>query len=128
MSDVLWRLWPGPGFGRMGHLRLILALNHWASPEVPIVLVGDNTGSLQLSLDLNSTKSERLLLRELAWRKAVRRWTFSVAHLPSENNVVADLLSRWSERTSEARILPDALVGAAEVKVAPLASLWSHSP
>ena len=58
----------------------------------------------------------------------MRRWTFSVAHLPSENNVVADLLSRWSERTSEARILPDALVGAAEVKVAPLASLWSHSP
>ena len=61
-------------------------------------------------------------------RKAMRQWIFWVAHLPSENNLVADLLSRWSERNSEARILPDALVGAAEVKVAPLASLWSHPP
>ena len=106
-----------------------MALLCWASPDEPVVLVGDNSGSLQLSLDLNSTKSERLLLRELAWRKAVNRWTFSVAHLPTENNVIADLLSRHHETEPGLRVFPNALADAAFVQVSPLVDMWScNSP
>ena len=88
-------------------------------------MVGDNSGSLQLSLDLNSTKTERTLLRELAWRKAVHRWVFSVAHLPTESNTVADLLSRHHETEPQLRVLPQLLEGAACVPIDPLSSLWS---
>ena len=102
-----------------------MALNKWATPDQPVTMVGDNSGSLQLSLDLNSTKTERSLLRELAWRKAVHHWVFCVAHLPTENNTIADLLSRHHETDPDLRVIPQLLDGAACVPVDPLGSLWS---
>ena len=32
--------------------------------------------------------------REIAWRKVVRRWQYSLSHLPAEQNDEADALSR----------------------------------
>ena len=32
--------------------------------------------------------------RELAWRRIVRRWQYSLEHLPAESNAEADALSR----------------------------------
>ena len=102
-----------------------MALDKWASPDQPVTLVGDNSGSLQLSLDLNSTKTERSLLRELAWRKAVHHWVFCVAHLPTENHTAADLLSRHHEADPALPVVPQLLEGAAGVPVDSLESLWS---
>ena len=103
---------------------LILALCRWAPLYDGLVLCGDNTGSLTLSMDLASTKQERCLLRELAWRKAQGGWIYEVAHIPSESNTVADYLSRLEELTPDERIMPSCLEGAAQVSSPKLCKLW----
>ena len=103
---------------------LILALCRWAPLYEGLVLCGDNTGSLTLSMDLASTKQERSLLRELAWRKAQGGWLYEVAHIPSESNTVADFLSRLEELAPEQRVMPSCLEGAAQVSSPKLSKLW----
>ena len=58
------------------------------------MLVGDNTGSLQNSLDLKGKGALLAVSRELAWRKARYNWKFDVAHIPTEHNKIPDILSR----------------------------------
>ena len=84
---------------------------------------GDNTASLQLALSGKAKRELGHIARELFVRKSREDWQFSVAHLPSEHNVVADALSRMAEpgRTSTP---PVELEGAAEVHIPQPASLW----
>ena len=90
-----------------------------------LVISSDNSGSLQLSVDMASTKQERALLRELAWRKAMGEWVFDVCHIPSENNTVADLLSMFFETPEGQHIKPEIMKGAAVVRVPKLRELWT---
>ena len=65
------------------------------------MLVGDNTGSLQNSLDLKGKGALLAVSRELAWRKARYLWQYDVGHLPTEHNKLPDILSRISAPNPE---------------------------
>ena len=77
-------------------LTLVLSLMTWGDHFVTeaVAILGDNTGSQSNALALKGRGPLLQLARELAWRKAQRRWCFDVGHLPSEHNVEADALSR----------------------------------
>ena len=73
-----------------------LALSVWGPSFVQesLALLCDNTGSLQQALDLKGSGPYLAIARELAVRKARGRWAFTPGHLPAEQNVLADALSR----------------------------------
>ena len=75
---------------------LLLSLLVWGNRFVSdsVMVVGDNTGALDNALSLKGKGELIAISRELSWRQAKRGWLFSVGHLPSEFNVVADALSR----------------------------------
>ena len=56
---------------------------------------GDNLGALSDALKLSSTAAAMNTIgREIAWRRVVRQWQYSLTHLPAEQNDEADALSR----------------------------------
>ena len=59
-----------------------------------MAVLTDNTAALQNALKLSGFKQMQPIAREIAWRKAKLRWSFEVGHLPSEQNDLADALSR----------------------------------
>ena len=99
-------------------LNIALAMDMWADEftQRSLTLLGDSTAALQDFLDMKGNTSMLPIAREVAWRRQVRRWQFQVAHLPKEQNVLADALSRMSQPgTSSA--LPPELAGASRVHV-----------
>ena len=78
---------------------LFLALLAWSDlfSKQTVAILGDNTGALQLALSLKGRGRLLAISREIAWRRARRRWQFEVGHLPSEHNSVADALSRAND-------------------------------
>ena len=55
---------------------------------------GDNLGALNDALSLNSTAvGMNSIARQIAWRRIVRRWQYSVKHLPAQANDEADACS-----------------------------------
>ena len=78
---------------------------------------GDNLGALNDALSFNSTAAGMTsIARELGWRKIVRRWQYSLEHLPAEANDEADALSR--QKAFPPRAFPSEALGAG-VCVAP---------
>ena len=75
---------------------LLLALVTWGDRfvEESVLVVGDNTAALSNALSLKGKGELLAVARELSWRQARRMWQFTVGHLPSEHNLVADALSR----------------------------------
>ena len=68
-------------------------------------IMGDNLGALDDALSLNSTSpGMNSVAREIAWRRIVRRWQYSVKHLPAEFKDEADALSRL--QAVPPRVLP----------------------
>ena len=80
--------------------------------------LGDNLASLNLALSGKAKGKLNSLARELALRIAREDLQFSVGHLPAEQNIMADALSRLSQPGAKAT-MPSALVGAAEVTLGP---------
>jgi len=80
----------------------LLVLVQWADMFHPFAMpiLGDNTGALQAGLELKGRGVLLAIAREISWRKARRRWTFQVGHLPSEHNTVSDALSRVADPSS----------------------------
>ena len=76
------------------YLALFISLLLWARPREPIAIIGDNTGALQLAIDLNGENGLLAISREVAWRRARHGWTYGAGHLPTEANSLADALSR----------------------------------
>ena len=106
-------------------LTLALCLLHWASLFEDLLVCGDNTASLSMAMSLKCKGVEVAIARELAWRRARFGWTYAVAHLPAEANVLADTLSRVADPNRPKLVSqPSALLGAAEVKVS-VDALWS---
>ena len=63
--------------------------------ETGALIKGDNLGALNEALKLKSTATSlNIISREVAWRKIVQRWSYSLEHLPAELNDEADRLSR----------------------------------
>ena len=77
-------------------LALLMVLHAWGSrfTESSLLLLGDNTGSLNDALKLSGKGWLMHIAREISWRKVRGKWAFELAHLPSEHNTVADILSR----------------------------------
>ena len=85
---------------------------------------GDNIASLQLALSGKAKGAMGALARELFLRRVRSDWTYSVAHLPSEHNYVADYVSRLRQPSAPTGPLPE-LSGAAEVQVPELSTIWT---
>ena len=106
-------------------LTLALCLLRWCPLFEDLLLCGDNTASLNMAISLRCSGVEAAIGREIAWRQARFRWSYAVAHLPAEANVLADRLSRLRDPNLPPLVVPPpALEGAAEVKVS-VDALWS---
>ena len=75
---------------------LLIGLEVWCGRFLTetLAVLGDNTGSLQDALQLKGRGPLLSLSRELSWRQARHGWKFTVGHVPSEHNDLADALSR----------------------------------
>ena len=105
-------------------LRLLLALRRYEEVRPGLTYFGDNVASLQMALKGKAKGWEGALARELFVLKARHNWKFAVAHLPSESNVLADGLSRISQ-PGRSSSLPPEVLGAAEVPVPHLSTIWT---
>ena len=76
---------------------LLLSLIIWGEHAVDCVLMihGDNVAALH-ALSLKGKGDMNAVAREISWRKARFFWEFDVHHIPSEQNHIADALSRLS--------------------------------
>ena len=89
-----------------------------------LAFLGDNTAALQLAISDRAQGEMGALARELFLWRTRCDWKYSVGHLPSEHNTIADALSRLHE-PGHACQFPEALTGCAEVQPITLANLWS---
>ena len=137
--SILWTEWDAPHLGVapgdpkhqtfFEFLTLLLALMVWGNSfvETSVAVLGDNVGSLSAALSLKGRGNLLAVARELSWRRARHRWSFEVAHLPSEHNVVADSLSR----VADPKGVPwpsVALGGALAVRCPKVAEIWKALP
>ena len=105
-------------------LCVALSLVTW-SPQFTqqtLTVLCDNKSSLQAALDLKGKHCMLAIARELAWRKARYQWSFAVAHLPKEQNTVADALSRL--QAPDAAPLPKEVSQAVWRDPTTVASFW----
>ena len=88
-----------------------------------ILLVGDNLGSLQNTLDMKGQGPLLAIAREVAWRKVRLGWSYDAAHIPSEHNTAPDALSR--QYAPEPPPWPTEILGNASRKLTPtIGLLW----
>ena len=110
-------------------LTLLLALLVWGDwfVDESLAVLGDNVGALTSALSLSGRGSLLAVARELSWRRARRRWSYEVAHLPSEHNVVADALSRVADPSGVP--WPALALSQAQMKNCPrVADVWKAVP
>ena len=106
---------------------LALLVRGDAFVDFSIAIFGDNIGALSAALSLKGRGSLLAVARELSWRQARRRWSFEVAHLPSEHNNVADALSRVADPAGKS--WPGWALGVAHAKKCPKTSdVWQATP
>ena len=108
---------------------LLLCLLTWSDWFVhsSVAILGDNIGALNLALSLKGRGHLLAISREIAWRRARRKWLFEVGHLPSENNTIADALSRVNDPTGVP--WPSEALGGADFSKPPrLADVWMARP
>ena len=106
-------------------LTLALCLVRWCPIKDNVLFCGDNTASLNLALSMKGTGTNGAIASEIAWRAARYRWSYAVAHLPSEANKVAYRMSRLCDPSLPPLVaLPSALENAAEISVS-VDELWS---
>ena len=105
-------------------LALFICLELWGSAFVQTALqvVGDNTGALEAALQLKGAGPMLAIARELAWRKARRRWQYSVGHLATAANRLPDALSRLHDPMPAT--FPRALKSARRVPCPAVQGLW----
>ena len=110
-------------------LTLLLSLMIWGDTFVSfsVAILGDNVGALSAALSLKGRGALLAVARELSWRQARRKWSFEVAHLPSEHNNVADALSRVADPTGKA--WPGWALGVATARKCPrISEIWQAAP
>ena len=107
---------------------LLAALVTWARPDMPLAMIGDNKGSLQLALSMRGRGAMAAVCREIAWRRIRGRWLFDVGHLPTESNKTADLLSRLSSDASAHVTVPADLTHACRIAPPAIDTLWHTAP
>ena len=106
---------------------LLLVLLIWGDQyqDTSLAVLGDNTASLQVALTMKSSASLRLVARELALHQSLKCWHFTVGHIPTELNLIADALSRL--RGSQPSVVLPCLRNARQISVPPLSAFWQTS-
>ena len=92
------------------YLTLFLVLQTWAAAarEHGIAILGDNIAALQSAISLRGRGTLNDLSREISWRRVRFAWQYAVGHVPSEDNSIADALSRTAAPPgSERRARPE---------------------
>lgn len=109
---------------------LLLCLVTWGNrfTDYSLAVLGDNTGSLQNALALKGRGALLAIAREVSWRQARHQWSFTVGHLPSEVNTVADALSRVADPSGKTGWPKLALAGAEVVSPPRLFDIWRAAP
>ena len=105
-------------------LYIVLLLYATKFRDRGLAIVGDNVASLQSAISLKGRRDLSKITREIAWRRVRYGWRFAVGHIPSENNNIADCLSRLSAPGSEKRSLPAVLRHVRQVQVPDLQRVW----
>ena len=95
--------------------------------EEGIHLLGDNLAALNGAISLRGRSTLANITKEMAWRKVRFGWRFAADNLPSENNLLADALSRLSAPGAERKEMPDELRHASARTLPDLASVWACS-
>ena len=88
-----------------------------------LAVVTDNTAALQQTLDLKGRGPMLEVALELSWRKARARLQFTPDHLPTEQNKLADALSRLSAPGNA--VIPKELAKAVEREAPDPAKFWT---
>ena len=110
------------------YLTALLALLTWGGYAATehILLVGDNTASLQDALDFKGKGCLLAVARELALNTAQNFWRFSVGHLAAEYNGVPDALSRLEAPLQAKKKFPTLELANAVKRTAPAwGDVWS---
>ena len=105
-------------------LALGLALCTWGDSftRTSVALLNDNTAALQAALQLKGKGPMLQVAREIAWRKAKRGWSYEVGHVPTEQNGLADALSRQCGPSPQP--LPEALKRVERCEGTAVAGFW----
>jgi len=109
-------------------LALLLCLVAWAAEHraAGLALLGDNVAALSAALNLKGRKGLTKINREISWRKCHGSWRYAAGHLPSEQNVWADALSRtMAPEGSDHKQIPEALLQTPRREPPVLDDLWS---
>ena len=85
--------------------------------------MGDNAGALEAALQLKGAGPMLAIAREMAWRRARRRWSYRVGHIGAEDNNVPDTPSRLRDPTAS-KFPHQALRGAQRVPCPSVRGLW----
>ena len=104
------------------YLTAAIATCRWATSKRCLALLGDNTASLECTLQLKGSGPMLAIARELAWRKGRRGLLVAAGHLPKGANQVADALSRLE--APDAAPFPAELASATRIELPPLALFW----
>ena len=91
-----------------------------------LIILGDNIGALENALNLKGKRALSRISREIAWRRARRGWRYVCGHLPAEQNVTADCLSRLSVPGPNAKTFPPEVQGARRVIVPKVSDLCTR--
>ena len=107
------------------YLALYISLSLFAAAHIGtgIVLLGDNFSSLSLALHVKGQRGLGIISREISWRRIRQGWRYACGHLPSEQNEVADALSR--QNCPDKKALPPDLASATLVSAPSVAALWT---
>jgi hypothetical protein len=101
-----------------------LALCQWSKSftTTALAVLNDNVGALQAALDMTGRRTMLAVAREIAWRKAKNMWAYEVAHIPTEQNKLADSLSRLHAPDAEG--LPQELSQARRCEEMSVRDFW----
>ena len=107
-------------------LALLCCLVLWGDSfqHESLQLVGDNTAALTAAIQLKGSGPMLAIARELAWRKARKRWAFKVGHIATEANKIPDRLSRMHD-PCPASFPGGALAKARQVACPSVQHLWA---
>ena len=105
-------------------LTVALALCQWSRSftTTALAILNDNVSALQSALDMKGKGPLVMVAREIAWRRANYGWAYEVAHLPSEQNALADDLSRL--HAPDKASLPAQLSRARACDAVPVTDFW----
>ena len=105
-------------------LFIVLATHGHVHRSTGLALLGDNLASLNLALNLKGSASLGRISREIAWRRVRAGWRYACGHLPSEQNQLADDLSRVHQPDRLA-VLPPELREVSRHPGLKVAMLWT---